>query len=217
MPTSPMPPVDYGAGPVEAREVAVMDLVLVLRAHFGLPPEPSPRRDLPEGVPVDLTARTDVRLLIAWTALGLRILSEPMTMRAFSAEVRKVAALAAMRRHGGNRSRAGQDLGVKRMDLAQVLGLRSVEAGARVVAIESVASDAVNLYGRGTYTGRKRPPDGTRTRYGMVTRRWPPGFVVPRIELDRGCVIWGPQCTWMLEAEFVVAHGEKEVRFVPPP
>lgn len=218
MPMKPLPDVAHALGPVEAGEVAATDLVVAMREHLGLPAEPSPRRDLPEHVPADFAARVDLRALIAWMALGLWLLAGRFSLGRMLAEVRIVLATAAMRRTGGNRTRAETAIRLNRRRLTQLTGMdRLAPVGTRVIAIESIGSDTVYAYGYGRYDGTVRPPNGTRTRLGLVTELWPAQFAVPRLVLDDGRVVWGPQCWWLTEAELSAAHGEKAVVFVPPP
>lgn len=205
--------------PLEVGDVAAADLVVALRDHFGLPPDdPPPRHDVPAHVPADLAVRVDLRGLIAWAVLGLRLLGGSMPLRELLEEVRAFAAVAAMRRARGNRVRAAGALGMNRRRLTHLLDLhREAHEGTRVVAVERFDSSTVWIYGRGLYLGKARPPNGTLTRLGPVTDDWPLGFTVPEIVLDDGVVVWGPQCTWMTEDEFAERHAGRAVEIVPPP
>jgi hypothetical protein len=217
MPNKPLP--SEIRGPVELGDVSATGLAVAIRVHVGLDPcEPPPHRDLPDHEPTDLVLQLDLRGLVGWALLGFRLLAGELTMSEIVHEVRRFAAATAVRRHGGHRGRAAEDLRISRFVLTKHLGLDREEAnGTRIVAVESFTDAEVRIYGRGRYVGQARPPNGTPTKLGMVTDAWPRAFYVPKLELDDGTVIWGPQCTWMTEAEFARMHGGREERVVPPP
>jgi hypothetical protein len=217
MPSKSLP--NANDGPVERGEVSAIGLAAVILAYVGLHPcEPSPRQDLPSFEPTDLVLQLDLHGLVGWAVLGFRMLAGEATMGEVVREVRRFAALAAMRRQGGHRENAADQLGVSRSRLSHWLGLgRGEPEGTRIVAVESFEAGVVRIYGRGRYAGKARPPNGTRTRFGTVTDLWPRGFFVPKLELDEGTIVWGPQCTWMTEVGFEKVRGGREVRVVPPP
>lgn len=70
--------------------------------------------------------------------------------------------------------------------------------GYRVVAMRD--GDGENkiayIYGEGTYVGRLRPPNGTKTMLGPVDDSFPKDWRNPCIVLDDGRVVWGCQCWW---------------------
>jgi len=72
------------------------------------------------------------------------------------------------------------------------------QPGTRVLAIRNGDGETKKLYifGAGVYVGDERPPNGTRTPSGPVDDDFPPHYVNPRIDLDRGGTVWGCQCWW---------------------
>jgi hypothetical protein len=225
MPTTTLPDADAP----ETLDIVVEDAVVGLRCIVGLRPcEPPPREDIPEHVPAHLVARVDARGWIAWAVIGLQLLSRDMpTLRELMLEVRRFAATIAMRRTGANITHAALLLDTSRRSLRHLVAPKRAlpPAGTRVVAIERIepdpedpaGPDIVSIFGHGEYVGQDRPPNGTRTRFGVVGPRWRREFVVPEIILDDGNTVWGAQCTWMLEAEFEKRHGDAPVRVVPLP
>lgn len=69
----------------------------------------------------------------------------------------------------------------------EVIVLRSADVGLKVAY----------SYGRGTYLGLRRPPDGTKTPFGVVgDKTFPAKWVNPCIVLDEGGLVWGCQAHW---------------------
>lgn len=71
-------------------------------------------------------------------------------------------------------------------------------AGSRVLVLRNADGEKKRayVYGEGTYIGNRRPPDGTRTPFGLIDATIPPGYVNPCIVLDDGRVVWGCQSWW---------------------
>lgn len=83
--------------------------------------------------------------------------------------------------------------------------------GARVIAIQLIDGDVVYTYGRGTYTGYDKVPDGAIVPLSFD------GEYSPRIELDRGGTVYGCQCWWGDEDVLLNRFYDKQFIIVEPP
>jgi hypothetical protein len=82
------------------------------------------------------------------------------------------------------------------------------KVGSRVVAIAFASPVEVLVYGHGTYRRDEVPGPAAAGFVCAVCRER--GHAVPRLELDNGEVVWGPECFLSSEAEF--EHDERRVR-----
>lgn len=89
--------------------------------------------------------------------------------------------------------------------------------GSRIIAISHSKDGVVHSYGKGTYIGNRRPPDGTRTMMGVVGPDFPKDFTNPCIVLDSGGIVWGCQCWWGGIEATEKRFEEYRWESVPPP
>jgi len=99
------------------------------------------------------------------------------------------------------------------------------QIGDRVGAVLYADEKKVGLLGYGVYEGTAKPPFGpfgtSREEYeGIIAQMKSSGelpadaedpFVVPKITLDNGEVVWGPECWWGAEDKIKAMIGDREI------
>ena len=80
--------------------------------------------------------------------------------------------------------------------------------GARIGAIQSANEQQVHLLGYGVYDGD----------FPYAPFQDDPSFTIttPRMTLDDGSVVWGPECWWGPEEKIRASIGQREVVRVKP-
>ena len=91
--------------------------------------------------------------------------------------------------------------------------MRKYEPGTRVAAVLDADDDEIRFFGYGIYIGDEVPPEDVK---GLAEYVREMGQGNPRINLDGGGYVFGCECWWMDELQFLEWAGLRKITTVRP-